>query len=85
MKKACREKSTFAHIDAVNLCVKAGDDYRCIASPGLIPVQPKDRLSLGEDELSAAGDYSAPNPFNGKIISCKVTAHPPTKLPSQTK
>lgn len=43
-------------------------------SPGLIPVQPKDALSLGEDSLTAAGNYDAPNPFNGKIISHKVTS-----------
>lgn len=41
-------------------------------SPGLIPVQPKDSFSLGLDELSAAGQYDAPNPFNGKIISHQV-------------
>ena len=41
-------------------------------SPGLIPVQPKDPMSIGQDELSAAGDYKAPNPFNGKVISTKV-------------
>ncbi len=43
-------------------------------SPGLIPVQPKDDLSIGEDLLSAAGDYAAPNPFNGTIISSTVEA-----------
>jgi iduronate 2-sulfatase len=41
-------------------------------SPGLIPVQPKDSISIGQDELSAAGDYLAPNPFNGKVIAHKV-------------
>ena len=44
-------------------------------SPGLIPVQPKDDLSIGEDRLSAAGDYAAPNPFNGTVISSKVEAN----------
>ncbi len=42
------------------------------ASPGLIPVQPKDELSIGEDTLSAAGNYEAPNPFNGAISSPRV-------------
>ncbi len=41
-------------------------------SPGLIPVQPKDELSVGEDARSAAGDYEAPNPFNGAIASPRV-------------
>ncbi len=41
-------------------------------SPGLIPVQPKDDLSIGLDTLSAAGDYQEPNPFNGTIISTRI-------------
>ena len=41
-------------------------------SPGLIPAQPKDDLSIGEDLLSAAGDYEAPNPFNGTVISAEA-------------
>ncbi len=43
-------------------------------SAGLIPVQPKDGLSVGRDIRSAAGDYDAPNPFNGTILSTRVTA-----------
>jgi arylsulfatase A-like enzyme len=38
-----------------------------IESPGLIPVQPQDGLSIGSDDRTAAGDYLAPNQFNGKI------------------
>lgn len=41
-------------------------------SPGLIPVQPKDGLSLGLDDLSAAGDYDAPNALDGKVTQVKV-------------
>jgi iduronate 2-sulfatase len=41
-------------------------------SPGLIPVQPKDGFNVGQDLLSAAGDYEAPNPFTGTIISTRV-------------
>ncbi len=41
-------------------------------SPGLIPVQPKDALSIGRDALTAAGDYEAPNPFNGEVLSHAV-------------
>jgi len=44
-------------------------------SPGLIPVQPKDPLSVGLDDLTAAGQYEAPNPFNGTILSTRVDAH----------
>lgn len=50
-------------------------------SPGLIPVQPKDDLSLGQDTQTAAGNYEAPNPFNGKILSHNIKTHP-TSIPS---
>lgn len=43
-------------------------------SPGLIPVEPKDDLSVGYDESSAAGQYVAPNPFNGVVKSLKIDA-----------
>lgn len=42
-------------------------------SPGLIPVQPKDAMSIGRDDQSAAGDYVAPNPLNGKVQNVRVT------------
>ncbi|TWT53442.1 Arylsulfatase [Rubripirellula amarantea] len=42
-------------------------------SPGVIPVQPQDELSVGYDSMSAAGDYSSPNPFNGTVLSLDVT------------
>jgi hypothetical protein len=41
-------------------------------SPGLIPNQPKDSVSVGFDSLSAAGDYTAPNPFNGVIRNTRI-------------
>ncbi|YCM46553.1 arylsulfatase [Verrucomicrobiaceae bacterium 227] len=44
-------------------------------SPGLIPVQPKDPLSIGLDNQTAAGDYESPNPFNGKILGHKISTH----------
>jgi arylsulfatase len=42
------------------------------AAPGLITAQPKDGLSIGEDTLSAVGDYRAPNRFPGKVENVKV-------------
>ncbi len=54
-----------------------GAEVARTASPGLIPVQPKDDLSIGRDLLSAAGDYEAPNPFNGTIISTRVETGDP--------
>ena len=41
---------------------------------GLIPTQPLDDLTVGEDEKSAVGDYAAPNPLNGKVDNVKITA-----------
>ncbi|MDA7920982.1 sulfatase-like hydrolase/transferase [Verrucomicrobiales bacterium] len=44
------------------------------ASPGLIPVQPQDPLSVGRDIQTSAGDYEAPNPFNDMIRNTRVEA-----------
>ena len=43
-------------------------------SPGLIPKQPQDGLSVGLDHLSAAGDYQAPNPLSVMISNTRVEA-----------
>ena len=39
---------------------------------GLIPVQPKDGLTIGEDTLSAVGNYAPPHPFHGKVENIRV-------------
>ncbi|MEM7313117.1 MAG: sulfatase-like hydrolase/transferase, partial [Planctomycetota bacterium] len=62
-------------------------------SPGLIPVQPIDQLSVGFDARTAAGKYEAPNRLNGKVIRHSVKAsdrqqkppvkQKPTKQPSR--
>lgn len=44
------------------------------SSPGLIPAQPVDGLSIGFDERTAAGDYSSPNRFSGKVLHHNVEA-----------
>lgn len=49
-----------------------GEEVASRASPGLIPTQPKDSLSVSRDDRTAAGDYEAPNPFNGTVISTRV-------------
>jgi len=41
-------------------------------SPGFIPTQPQDGLSVGQDDQTAAGDYDAPNPLDGKVTEVKV-------------
>jgi hypothetical protein len=40
-----------------------GDTAAMSISPGLIPVQPKDGLNVGRDELTAAGDDWPPRPL----------------------
>jgi arylsulfatase len=39
---------------------------------GLIPVQPVDGLSIGQDERTAVGDYTAPNPLKGTVDKVKL-------------
>ncbi|MBT8445208.1 MAG: sulfatase, partial [Gammaproteobacteria bacterium] len=63
-----------ARITSEQLFLTVNGKTTTMPSPGLISVQPKDDLSLGEDILSAAGDYAAPNPFYGKILAHRVTA-----------
>jgi len=41
---------------------------------GLIAVQPKDGLSVGEDAGSAVGDYVAPFPLKAKVSEVSVKA-----------
>lgn len=50
------------------------------ASPGLIPVQPQDPMVIGDDTLSAVGNYQNPNPLNGSIESLKLTHEPQFEL-----
>lgn len=45
-------------------------------SPGLIPAQPKDGMNLGFDDLSAAGDYEAPNRLQGRVLKSEVQSQP---------
>jgi arylsulfatase len=42
-------------------------------SPGLIPVEPQDALSVAKDEQTAAGSYAPPNPLQGSVSDLKVT------------
>ena len=50
-----------------------GEQAVTVKSPGLIPVQPKDALSIGFDDDSAAGNYDSPNPFTGTVISTRIS------------
>lgn len=56
---------------AMTLTVNEQKPIRC-KSPGLIPSQPLDGLSVGRDDRTAAGDYVAPHNFNGEVINSHV-------------
>lgn len=43
-------------------------------APGVIARQPQDGLSIGEDTLSAVGDYPPPHPLKGKVENVRVSA-----------
>lgn len=60
-------------LTATEMSIKVNDGTASrLASPGLIPVQPRDGLSIGFDDASAAGNYQAPNRFNGLVIKVEV-------------
>jgi len=42
-------------------------------APGLIPVQPQDGLSIGEDERTAVGEYTPPHPLKGKVSNVVIS------------
>ena len=39
---------------------------------GLIPAQPQDGLTIGEDTKTAVGNYTAPNPLAGKVENVRI-------------
>jgi hypothetical protein len=41
---------------------------------GRIPVQPKDTLSIGEDDKTPVGEYESPNQLRGKVENVRVVA-----------
>ncbi len=67
-----------AHITTTELRLKVDGARVTGKSPGLIATQPKDPLSVGRDELSAAGDYpEGGNAFTGRVIGHRVIATRP--------
>ncbi len=64
-----------AHLDAEVMTVGRGRQILASRrSPGLIPAQPTDPREVGQDSLTAAGDYEAPNAFTGSILGHEVKA-----------
>jgi arylsulfatase len=43
-------------------------------APGVFTNQPADELSIGQDTLSAVGNYTSPNALQGKVENVKVSA-----------
>ncbi len=67
-----------ATFDASQISLQVtGEPSLTTISPGLIPVQPQDKLSIGLDERSAAGNYKEPNRFSGKVLRYDVKAIEP--------
>ncbi len=58
--------------DEMSLSVLGGENLTA-KSPGLIPVDPQDAISIGLDVRTAAGDYEAPHPFVGRVIDVDVS------------
>jgi arylsulfatase len=58
---------------AMRLSIDGREVARGKAS-GLIPTQPQDDLSIGEDARTAVGSYTAPNPLAGKVQNVRVVA-----------
>jgi iduronate 2-sulfatase len=71
-----------ARITAKQLSLTVNGKTVTRPSPGLIPRQPLDQLSIGKDDLSAAGDYESPNPFSGTLLAHQVLTTP-AKAPSR--
>lgn len=65
--------------DVITLTVNDNDPLT-IASPGLIPTQPLDALSIGFDDRTAAGNYSGPNHFTGKVINHNIQTEASTSV-----
>jgi iduronate 2-sulfatase len=66
-----------AQLTATRLSLTASGQTVSRPSPGLIPKQPLDPLSLGRDDQTAAGNYQPPNAFNGTILKHQVTTQQP--------
>lgn len=64
--EACLEKNGTITL-AVNSTIVARGQ-----APGLIQVQPKEELSIGEDTAIAVGNYTAPHPLKGKVENVNV-------------
>ncbi len=53
-------------------------------APGVIAVQPEDPLSIGEDVISAVGDYTSPHRLKGAVENVVITAGTHVYRPGKT-
>ena len=63
--------------EAMTLTINQGETISR-DSPGFIPTQPLDGFNVGFDDCTAAGDYIAPNRFNGQVLKHEVRTTKPT-------
>ncbi len=73
--------------DGTMTLVVDGRDAGSADAGGLIAVQPKDQMTIGLDEHSAAANYAVPNPFSGTIsdVSVNGTVVAATRLEAASK
>jgi arylsulfatase len=71
-EKVTGKITLLAKITAKQLTLTVNGKTVTATPPGLIPVQPQDPLSIGQDDRTSAGDYEAPNAFNGKVLTHKI-------------
>jgi hypothetical protein len=64
--------SIVAGLDAEKIWLRGAGQYAEKPSPGLLPRQPLDPLSLGRDNRSAVGSYAPPHPLRGEVLEWKV-------------
>jgi hypothetical protein len=65
--------ATLANDGVMTLAINGREGAKGKAS-GLIPDQPQDALSIGEDARTAVGNYTAPNPLKGRVEKVRITS-----------
>lgn len=71
-RRTCALEARLASDGTMTLRVN-GEVVATGKAPGVIPVQPQDGLSIGRDEKTAVGDYTAPHPLQGMVTNVKIT------------
>ena len=68
----CRLEARLAS-DGTMLLLISGKVVATGKAPALIAAQPQDGLSIGRDDKTAVGDYTAPYPLRGTVTKVKVS------------